>query len=120
MSPAARAGRHIGITSVVLRPCRPRHTFPNPLLLFNLLTEFDESLTDSLLSHVVMHLLFYLPSKSIFQFLQQFLLAKGMKKGGATIFNPLLLLDHSPEINNTFTETDSIDVVLHLLFYFPR
>ena len=86
MSPAVRAGRHIGITSVVLRPRRPRHTFPNPLLLFNLLTEFDESLTDTLLSHVVMHILFYLLRKSIFQFLQQFLLAKSMKKGGGLPF----------------------------------
>ena len=34
--------------------------------------------------------------------------------------NPGENTNHSSEINKTFTETDLIDVVLHLLFYFPR
>ena len=90
------------------------------LLLLHHSPEINSTFTETDSIDVVLHLLFYFPRKSVFQFLQQFLLAKCMEKGGATISNPLLLLDHSPEINNTFTETDSIDEVLHLLFYFPR
>ena len=96
MSPAARAGRHIGITFVVLRPCHRRrrlcHTFSNPLLLFNLLTKFDETLIRFFIitcEYCTSYFIF--PGNQYFNFYSNYLLAKCMEKGGI-ISNPLLLL----------------------------